>query len=219
MRSWNRMTPVLLLLWVSGPVAGATQLGKYLCITDYAAGIFFRPDGTLAAGQITVAPEKQKFFVTISVEPLRDSEGRRQACFTKQQGEALKYEPPPATGEEFDKTIDRLLDPKREKAEEEKREADPSYISPLVLSPEQFISACLSNFTADVREHHVLRSFDGNSFSDYTGLRGDAMVFQLFGPNSALAFRLYEQPPSGVAPDSNDIVYRGRCELIQATTP
>jgi hypothetical protein len=195
MRGWNIMTPALLLLLASGPVAGEPQLGKYLCITDYAAGIFFRPDGTLAAGQITVAPGKQKFFVTIRPADRED----RQDCFTKEQGEVLKYEPlPPPTSKnpfpEADRIIHRRIAPHAR-----------------ATDPEQFVTVCLSNFIADVPDHHMhmLDSFDGEEFSNY--LPGGKMVFQLFGSS----FRLYEESLSDVA-HSNDVVSRGRCEFIQA---
>jgi hypothetical protein len=211
MRSLNRINPVLLLLLATGPVAAEPQLAKYLCITDYAAGIFFRPDGSLAAGQITAAPEKQKFFVTIAAEP--GGAVLRQACFSKQQGEALKYEPPPQTGAEFDKRIDRQLE--QMKKDWKTEEADPNSTSPLVLSPQQFIAACLSNFTANVADHW-LSSFDGTTFLDGTG----EVVFQFFRPNGALTFHLYEQTFASLKPlDYNDVVYRGRCELIQAPMP
>jgi hypothetical protein len=206
MRSWNKINSVLLLLLATGPVAAEPQLGKYLCITDYAAGIFIQPNGSLAAGQLTAAPEKQKFFVRIGAEP--GGEDLRQACFTKQQGEALKYARPPQTGEGFDQFVNRLLDPKREKAEEEKGEADPNYRGPPAVTPRQFIAACLSNFTATVADHW-LSSFDGATFLDGTG----EVVFQLFGQK----FHLYEQTFAGLKlVDYNDVVYRGRCEFIQA---
>lgn len=200
MRGWNGMATVAWLFLATGALAGEPQLGKYLCITDYAAGIFFRPDGTLYAGQITVAPEKQKFFVTIRAQPGGED---RQDCFTKQQGEALKYEPlPPSDDKHPFPGADRAL----------RRFFVPGGAGYDADTPEQFITSCLSNFTADVPDHRVLHSFDGRAFSDYTGL---PMVFELFGPND-LTFRLYERSFSNVVQDSDEVVSRGRCEFIQA---
>jgi hypothetical protein len=200
---------MLWLLLVSGPVASEPQLGKYLCITDYSAGIILQPDGSLVAGRITAAPEKQKFFVTIRAEPGRDFETRRERCFTKQQGEALKYDPSPVRGQEF---VDRLLE--QAKTGLEKEEADPNYKSPQAFGPDQFIAYCLSNFIADVADHQFLRSLDGKTFSDYSFVD---VVFQLLDPTRT--FHLYERNVSPIKPppvDFNDVVYRGRCEFIQA---
>ena len=211
MHGWKR-APMLWLLLVSGPVAGEPQLGKYLCITDYSAGIILQPDGSLAAGRVTAAPEKQKFFVTIRAEPGRDFEVRRERCFTKQQGEALIYQPPALSDKEFGEA-GRILDQVRKDLDRE--EADPNYKSPQAR-PQQFIAYCLSNFTADVADHQFLRSFDGTTFSDYQSLTG--VTFQLFGPTKT--FHLYERSVSPIKPppaEFNDVIYRGRCEFIQAT--
>ena len=53
------MAALLWLLSAAQPVAGEPKLGKYFCVTDYAAGIILQSDGALAAGKIAVAPEKQ----------------------------------------------------------------------------------------------------------------------------------------------------------------
>jgi hypothetical protein len=208
MRGWKGMVFVIWLVLAVRPVAGQPQLGKYLCITDYSAGIILQPDGSLAAGQITAAPEKQKFFVTIRAELARGEE--RPQCFTKQQGEALKYEPPPPPDKLKDWLIARYLDWAKKNSEREK--ADPNYTSPLIYDTNQFIQYCLSNFTADVADHRYLHSFDGTTFSDYQSLE---VVFQLFGPK----FHLYERNWAALKPaelEFNDVVYRGRCEVIQA---
>jgi hypothetical protein len=206
MRTWN-ITPAFLVFLVAEPLAAQPKLGKYVCITDFSAAIMQRSDGTWAAGQIkAIEPEKQKFFVTIRVSPFRDF---RRSCFTKQQGEALKYEPPPQTPKES--TASGLIAEQHvhQKAEEEKRKADPNYTSPATDDPGEFIRVCLSNFTAAVTGHRELQSLDGTTFSDY---QTNNVVFQLWDST----FHLYELNwANHTLPDFNDVVYRGRCELIQ----
>ena len=129
--------------------------------------------------------------------------------FTKQQGEALKYEPPPQTPKES--TASGLIAEQHvhQKAEEEKRKADPNYTSPATDDPGEFIRVCLSNFTAAVTGHRELQSLDGTTFSDY---QTNNVVFQLWDST----FHLYELNwANHTLPDFNDVVYRGRCELIQ----
>jgi hypothetical protein len=210
MSRWRGMASVAWLLFTVGPVIGEPQLGKYLCITDYSAGIILQPDGSLAAGQIKAPTEKQKFFVTIRADLARDFESRREGCFSKEQAEALKYEPPPHGDKLADWLLGRYL--ARDKTDEERRKADPNYISPPAMNPNQFIEQCLANFDADVADHRYLHSFDGTTFSDYDA----EVVFRLFGAKGA--FHLYEHTLGSFQPtDFNDIVYRGRCEFIQAT--
>ncbi len=207
MRGCNAMTPALLLLLASSAVAGEPQLGKYLCITDYSAGIILQPDGSLVAGRFTAGPEKQKFFVTMRAEPGRDFEERRERCFTKQQGEALKYQPPSLTGKDFD-VADRVL--KQVMKDTEREDADPNYKSPLACDSNQFIANCLSNFTADIADHRYLHSSDGTTFADYQNLE---VVFELY--DRERKFSLYER--TWAAPLAfSDTVYRGRCEFVQA---
>lgn len=96
----------------------------------------------------------------------------------------------------------------------EREEADPNYKGPDARDPQQFMAYCLSNFTADLADHRFLRSFNGETFSDYGSVE---VVFQLFSPTRT--FHLYERNVSPIKPppvDFNDVVYRGRCEFIQA---
>ncbi len=210
MRGSRGMAALLWLLSAAQPVAGEPKLGKYLCVTDYAAGIILQSDGALAAGKIAVAPEKQKFFVTIRADLTRDFEYRRQHCFSKEQGEALKYRPAPSTDEEINKRVQE--DMAQATKDSRREDADPNYKEPEAYYPGWFISSCLTNFDADVADHRSLVSLDGIVFADYSGFL--EFIFQL-DPKDA--FRIYERDMAAVKPvEYNDTVYRGRCEFIQA---
>jgi hypothetical protein len=187
----------ILFILASSPVAGESRLGKYLCVTDFAAGIGPGSDGTTTSGQIRLSPERQRFFVTLQKNQLKDSTSYVDACFSVNQIEALKQYDAHLT-DDINEMVDRLL------AESQKMEKNGIHFS----SPQQFIQYCLANYTATVANFGPMASLDGVTFVRY----GLDVTFLL---RSDGEFHLYERNPYTGDPKLADYVYQGRCEFIQ----
>jgi hypothetical protein len=162
-----------------------TKTSKYLCVTDYAAGIIAK-DGSFSAGTVNLPPEKQKFFVLLSDH----SKYKDDDCFSKEQMEALKNYVEPDDEHRTEHVIERLT--KRYKGERLLQDG-----------PKQYAQHCLMGHDAKVNGRS-LSSFDGFHFQDYGGTRSFTLVREG-------RFYMHELE---LGSTNSELITRGRCEPV-----
>jgi hypothetical protein len=142
---------VALLTIPTFAATAAPKTEKYLCVTDYAAGIIAK-DGSFSAGAVSLPPEKQKFFVIVTDHS--DIRAVSDACYSKEQMDALKSYVEP---KDLEKDV---LEKLKEASKSEE----------VYFSPNEYIQYCLMGYDANVNGQ-ALSSSDGFRYRDYGGDR------------------------------------------------
>jgi hypothetical protein len=195
-----------LLLSLIDSFAYGQVAGKYVCVTDYAAGVVEHQDGTVAEGKLALPPEKQRFFVTIREFTFR---GTVENCFSKDQIDALKNYKADAL-KDVDEMVNEFKHHLDDIASNKNVEA---------YDPEDYAGLCLASFGAEVGGTRGMSSINGREFFSVPKSK-PYKIFWLDYIGSALKFYVHdmETESCGIrAPclARSDYVYRGRCEKVQ----